>query len=286
VGKDAPFLLTGANVQIEMIALSKLVPYPGNPRLNDQAVEAVMRSLQAFGAQQPIVVDKNYVIIVGHTRHKAALKLGWTEFPVVVAHNMSEADAKAYRLADNKTASIAEWDPDRLPAELLALQGMNYDMSLLGWKPDELKELLALPAPAGEGGDEFDAAALEGPTRTQPGELWVLGGTHRLLVGDCTDAANTKRLMGDEKAFLMATDPPYGVDFSIAGHNPTAKNWGTIANDGVSELDLERLLGNVFKAWTPSMSEQASYYFWSAALEQGSLRFVQLRPLVSTFNLR
>ena len=110
-----------------------LTPYPGNPRLNDAGVDAVARSIQEFGFRQPIVVDEQGVIVVGHTRHKAALKLGLETVPVHVAIGLTEAQLRAYRIADNQTATLSEWDDGKLAMELLELSKMDYNLDLTGF---------------------------------------------------------------------------------------------------------------------------------------------------------
>src|SRR5436309_5238055 len=126
-----------------MRSLSSIRPYENTPRHNDAAVEAVAASIRSFGFRQPIVVDEQGVIVVGHTRYKAALKLGLETVPVHVAVGLSPAQARAYRLADNQTATLSQWDDDKLPLELMGLQEMDFDLSLTGFSPDELTELLA-----------------------------------------------------------------------------------------------------------------------------------------------
>src|ERR1700722_10466593 len=131
---------------VEMRPITSIRPYENNPRINEAAVDAVAASMKEFGCRQPIVVDEQGVIIVGHTRYRAALKLGWTEVPVHVAVGLTPAQARAYRIADNQTATLSQWDDDQLPLELMALQGMDFDLNLTGFSADELAELLA-PAP-------------------------------------------------------------------------------------------------------------------------------------------
>ena len=129
-------------MQIQMMKLSEIHPYEKNPRFNDGAVEAVANSIKEFGFQQPIVVDKDFVVVVGHTRLKAAEQLGLTEVPVVIAENLTPEQVQAYRIADNKTGEIAEWNYDLLPIELRDLQEKDFDLSLLGFDTDELDRLL------------------------------------------------------------------------------------------------------------------------------------------------
>ena len=129
-------------MKIEIRKLSDIKPYPGNPRQNDAAVDAVAESIRQFGFRQPIVVDAEGVIICGHTRYKAALKLGLEKVPVHVAKDLTPAQIKAYRIADNQTADLAAWDYELLPIELSDLQGMDFDLGLLGFSKDELAKLL------------------------------------------------------------------------------------------------------------------------------------------------
>src|SRR5438132_4614692 len=130
------------NMKVELWKISDIKPYPGNPRHNDAAIDAVAASLKAFGFRQPIVVDEQGVIIVGDTRYKAALKLGLEMVPVHVAVGLSAAQAKAYRIADNQTATMSQWDQDRLPLELAELQEMGFDLEMTGFSGDELLRLL------------------------------------------------------------------------------------------------------------------------------------------------
>src|SRR5271167_5277045 len=136
---------------VEQRPIDSLRPYENNPRLNDAAVDAVAASIKEFGFRQPIVVDEQSVIIVGHTRYKAALKLGLTEVPVHVAVGLSPAQAKAYRIADNQTATMSQWDDDKLPLELMALQEMGFDLNQTGFSADELLRLLGSETNDGQG---------------------------------------------------------------------------------------------------------------------------------------
>ncbi len=129
-------------MKIEQWELARITPYPGNPRQIDAAVDAVAESIRQFGFRQPIVVDTEGVIICGHTRYKAAQKLGLEKVPVHVAKDLSPEQIRAYRIADNKTAELATWDYELLPIELSALQGMDFDLGLLGFSQDELAKLL------------------------------------------------------------------------------------------------------------------------------------------------
>lgn len=199
-------------MQIETLPLTTITHYARNPRHNQGAISVVKASLQEYGWQQPIVVDKDHVIIVGHTRYLAAMELGWTEAPVHVAAHLTPAQAKAYRLMDNKSHERAEWDTDLLALEMEDLRGLDFDLSLTGF---DMAELDALAAPEGhpkEGDTEPQidrTEELREQWGVEPGQLWILG-EHRLLCGDSTKAEDVARVMGGDKADAVLTDPPYG----------------------------------------------------------------------------
>jgi DNA modification methylase len=205
--------------------ISTIHPYANNPRVNDPAVQAVAASIRAFGFRQPIVVDADGVIVVGHTRYKAALQLGLETVPVHVALGLSPAQLKAYRLADNQTATLARWDEERLPLELAQLQQQDIDLSLTGFSTEELMRLLE-PARV-EGFTDPDAVP-EPPDepKTQPGDLWILG-NHRLLCGDSGKWEDVDRLLDGATVHLVNTDPPYGVKLSPRSNNAIAAGFSS-----------------------------------------------------------
>jgi ParB-like chromosome segregation protein Spo0J len=164
-------------MKVEMWAIERVKPYDKNPRINDPGVDAVAASIKEFGFRQPIVVDEQNIIIVGHTRYKAALKLGLKMVPVHVAVGLSPAQAKAYRIADNQTASLSQWDDSLLPLELLGLQEMGYDLNLTGFSGDELLRLLdsqTNDAPQDPGPQLDRAAELQAKWKTESGQLWMI----------------------------------------------------------------------------------------------------------------
>jgi site-specific DNA-methyltransferase (adenine-specific) len=188
-------------MKIKMHPIKDIKPYGRNPRKNDGAVDAVAASIKEFGFRQPIVVDGKNVIIVGHTRYKAALKLGMKQVPVHVAEGLTQAQARAYRLADNKTNELAEWDKPVLADEL---SGIEIDMTQFGFD-----------APEVEGETDPDAVPpVPADPVTKTGDLYALG-DHRLLCGDSTKAEDVARVMGGAKADMVFTDPPYGI--SVVG---------------------------------------------------------------------
>ena len=161
-------------MKVELRDIETIKPYEQNPRINDQAVDAVATSIREFGFRQPIVVDEASVIIVGHTRWKAAKKLGLKKVPVHVATGLSPAQVKAYRLADNKSAEFAEWDMELLPIELVDLQTMDFDLDLTGFSDDDLAKLLNPSVKEGLTDPDDVPEPPEEPV-TQPGDLWLMG---------------------------------------------------------------------------------------------------------------
>ncbi|GIX04925.1 MAG: hypothetical protein KatS3mg114_0794 [Planctomycetaceae bacterium] len=284
--------MIASTMTIDTWPIDRLVPYDKNPRLNDDAVEAVARSIQEFGFRQPIVVDEDGVIIIGHTRLKAARKLGLSEVPVHVACGLSPDKIKALRIADNKTAEIAEWNLELLPIELSELQGMDFDLGLLGFDQDELAKLLDPGVQEGlTDPDEIPAPPDEATTK--PGDLWILG-EHRLLCGDSSKPADLDRLLDGQSIHLCNTDPPYNVkveprsnnaiaaglssfqgtthhqSMDVARHpeksKPTQKKLRAkdrpLANDFVSDDEFDRLLdawfGNIARVLVPGRG----FYIW------------------------
>ena len=219
-------------MKIEMRRLSEIKPYEKNPRVNDGAVDAVANSIREYGFRQPIVVDAEGVIIVGHTRWKAAQKLGLETVPVHVAVDLPPEKVKAYRLADNKLAEMAEWDMELLPIELSELRGMDIDLGMLGFAPDELEKLLGAGIHGNEGLTDPDAVP-DPPDAavTQPGDLWVLG-DHRLLCGDSSKAEDVDRLLGGARIHLVNTDPPYNVMVEPRSNNAIAAGLSSFAGYG------------------------------------------------------
>ena len=194
---------TPSDLPVTVVALADLTPYPKNPRhITPAAVNAVAESLDAFGWQQPLVIDPKRVIVAGHTRHQAALQLGWTHAPTVT---IAAKHARAYRLADNRSGEFSTWDLDVLPGELAALPTGQLD-ALPALDFDAIaKQPLA-------GQTDPDAIPEAPKPRTKLGDVWTLG-DNRLMCGDSTDAACVQELLDGATPALMVTDPPYGVEY-------------------------------------------------------------------------
>jgi DNA modification methylase len=298
-------------MQVELRDIDSIRPYDRNPRVNEDAVDAVAASLREFGFRQPIVVDNDGVIICGHTRWKAARKLGLAKVPVHVAQDLSPEQVKAYRIADNKTAELAEWDMDLLPIELKDLQAADYNLDLLGFDADELAKILD---PDGTQGltDPDDVPAPPDEAITRPGDLWILG-NHRLLCGDSGKAEDVDRLLDGARIHLVNTDPPYNVKLASRSNNAIAatgdrpigqqgmdrairgKTHATdrklrakdrpLVNDFISDEEFARLLrawfGNIARVLEPGHSA----YVWGGysniwnypnALRESQLYFSQM----------
>lgn len=227
-------------MKIVLRPLAEILPYEKNPRINDDAVDAVAASIKEFGFRQPIVVDSDGVIICGHTRWKAAQKLGLEKVPVHVATDLTPEQIKAYRIADNQTASLAEWNYDLLPIEIGELQAANYDLGLLGFDQDELAKLLGGDLQEGLT-DPDDVPAPPDEAITQPGDLWILG-DHRLLCGDSSKPEDLDRLLDGAVIHLVNTDPPYNVKVEPRSNNAIAAGNSSFANPNKhhQKFDLER----------------------------------------------
>jgi DNA modification methylase len=223
---------------VEQRDLASIRPYANNPRLNDAAVDAVAASIRAFGFRQPIVVDEDGVIVVGHTRYKAALKLGMTTVPVHVATGLSPAQVRAYRIADNQTATLSAWDEDKLPLELMALQQAGFSLDLTGFSADELLRLLETEPRQGLT-DPDDVPEPPDQATTRPGDLWVLG-DHRLLCGDSSNPDDVERLLDGAPVHLVNTDPPYNVRVEPRSNNAIAAGLSSFGTSHHQKLDLER----------------------------------------------
>ena len=194
---------------VEVWPIDKPKPYLRNARkIPEKAIAKVAKSLAEFGWKQPLVVDVEGVIVVGHTRLLAAKRLGWNEVPVVVATDLTPAQVKAYRLMDNRSHDETDWDLDILNLELNDLSLESIDMALTGFELPEIERALL------HGLDDATADACpEAPETpvTRLGDVWVMG-SHRLMCGDCTVAENVALVLDGSRPNLMVTDPPYGVN--------------------------------------------------------------------------
>lgn len=230
-------------MDVQTKKIGEIKPYEKNPRKNDEAVKYVAESIKAFGFKVPIVIDKDNVIVAGHTRYKAAKKLKLEEVPCIVADDLTEEQIKAFRLADNKVAEKAEWDFDLLSSELDNL--FDFDMTVFGFEdePEDDEEIEVHE-------DDFEAELPEEP-KAKLGDVYQLG-NHRLMCGDSTSITDVEKLMDGQKADLVFTDPPYGMKKESEG----------VENDN---LNFDELL-EFNKQWIPltfaSLKDNGSWYCW------------------------
>lgn len=220
-------------MRIETVPIEKVIPYARNPRNNKEAVAKVAGSIKEFGWQSFIVVDKDYVIAAGHTRYLAAQQLGMKEIPVKIADDLTPAQIKAYRIADNRTHEESEWNEELLIPELIEIRDMGYDLDLTGFDPDELEKLLA-----GDGieglTDEDEVPEVQESAISKPGDVWICG-NHRLLCGDATALDSIEKVMGGSLADMVFTDPPYNVNYGANMQDKERGKRSKIMNDNLGK---------------------------------------------------
>lgn len=239
------------------IALKDLKPYENNPRKNDDAVKYVAESIKEFGFKVPIVIDKNNVIVAGHTRYKAAKKLKMSEVPCIIADDLTDEQIKAFRLADNKVAEKAEWDFDLLNAELDDI--IDLDMELFGFEDalqDDAEEAVE---------DEFEVE-LPAEPKSKLGDIYQLG-NNRLMCGDSTVLEDVEKLMGGEQADMLLTDPPYNVNYE-----GKTKDKLKIKNDQMGNDNFRQFLTDAFSNADMVMNPGAVFYIWHADSEGYNFR--------------
>ena len=225
-------------MKIISVPIEDVIPYDRNPRHNDRVVDAVARSIQEFGFRQPIVVDDQGVIIVGHTRWKAAHKLGLMTVPVHVASELTPEQIRAYRIDDNKLGELADWDESLLAEELQELSALSMDLHLLGFTQEELDQLFGEETREGQT-DPDDIPEPPDAATTRPGDLWLLG-NHRLLCGDSANPEHVDWLLDGAKIQLINTDPPYNVRVEPRSNNAIAAGNSSFQRMHHQKTDLAR----------------------------------------------
>ena len=243
---------------LEKIPIEKLVPYARNARTHSKEQILQLRSsIREFGFINPCLIDKDYNIIAGHGRVLAAKEEGLTELPCVFVEHLTDAQKRAYILADNRLALNAGWDEEMLSVELSELEGADFDLDLLGFTDAELHKLLGNMETEE---DDFDlTAALEAASFVEPGDIWTVG-RHRLLCGDATQAEDVLRLMDGKKANLILTDPPYAVSYK-------SSSGLSIKNDNLKEEEFYDFLLSAFKNMLDVSEAGASAYIFHADTE-------------------
>ena len=221
-------------MNIETLPIDAVHEYDRNPRtINDAAIDAVAKSIEAFGFKVPILIDADGVIIAGHTRLRAARKLGLKEVPTIRADDLTPEQVKALRIADNKVATLTSWDMEILPLELADLKGVDFDLALLGFSTEDLS---AIMAPAGSEGltDPDDVPGAPDAATTVPGDIWVLG-NHRLMCGDSSKPEDLDRLLDGQPIHLVNTDPPYNVKVEPRSNNAIVAGLSSFALPGKAD---------------------------------------------------
>lgn len=232
-------------MKIETADINTIKPYENNPRkLKDSAIEKVAMSLKEYGFRQPIVVDKDRIIVVGHTRYRASKKLGFKEVPITIADNLTPEQINAYRIADNRTAEESEWDSELLAMEIKDLEAKDFKLDLLGFNEDQLNDILFEEKQGLTDEDEVPEAPEEPISKL--GDIWKLG-NHRVMCGDSIDYEDVHKLMNNKIADLVNTDPPYGVNYQ-SNMRTKSEKFDVIKNDD-KILDITPMIDKFSKGW-------------------------------------
>jgi len=247
--------------QMELVSITKLVPYANNARTHSpEQIMKLRSSLREFGFINPVIIDKDFGIIAGHGRVMAAKEEGIDEVPCVFVDYLTEAQKKAYILADNRMALDAGWDEEMLKIEIESLQGMDFDIGLVGFDDDELADLFAENDKTEIEDDDFDLNdALEKASFVEKGDIWMVG-RHRMMCGDATSAADVTLLMNGKKANLVLTDPPYNVAFE-------SSDGLSIKNDKMENEKFYEFLLASFKNMAEHLEKGGAAYVFHADTE-------------------
>ncbi|HEM5961491.1 TPA: site-specific DNA-methyltransferase [Streptococcus suis] len=245
-------------MQYYLANVSDLIPYIRNARTHSESqIAQIAASIKEFGFLSPILIAEDNTILAGHGRLAAARKLGLTKVPCVKESHLTETQRRAYIIADNKLSLNAGWDEDILAIELSELQGVDFDLDLLGFDEAELASIFEDEKEVKD--DDFDVEKeLEKPTFSKTGDIWTLG-RHRLICGDSTKEETYRILMEGKKANLVVTDPPYNVNYEGSA--------GKIKNDNMANDKFYNFLFNAFSNMEKVMADDASIYVFHADTE-------------------
>jgi len=247
-------------MKIEIVDISTIKPYENNPRkLTDSAIEKVAMSLKEYGFRQPIVVDKDNIIVAGHTRYRASKKLGLKNVPISVIDNLTPEQINAYRIADNRTAEESEWDNELLKMEIKELEAQDFKLDLLGFNEDQLNDLLFEEKQGLTDEDEVPETPEEPISKL--GDIWKLG-NHRVMCGDSTKQESYEKLCGETKVDLYLTDPPYNV-----AYEGKTKDKLTIQNDKQTDDEFIEFLSQAFRSADTVLKMGGSFYIWHSDSE-------------------
>ena len=251
---------TNTTTELQLIPIEKLVPYANNARTHSpEQIKKLRSSLREFGFINPVIIDRDYGVIAGHGRILAAQAEGLEKVPCVFADHLTEAQKKAYIIADNRMAMDAGWDEEMLRVEIEALQAADFDPLLTGFDEKELADLFNEKDDLVKD-DDFDlSTALEKAAFVERGDVWTVG-RHRLMCGDATNADDVTRLMNNKKANLIVTDPPYGVSFK-------SSSGLTIQNDSIKNEEFYSFLLAAFKNMADNLEKGGAAYVFHADTE-------------------
>jgi DNA modification methylase len=245
----------------QLVSTDKLIPYVNNARTHSpEQIKKLRSSLREFGFVNPVIIDREYNVIAGHGRLMAAKEEGITEVPCVYVDHLTDAQKKAYILADNRMALDAGWDEELLAVEMQELQDLGYDLSMTGFDEKELADLFSDGTGSDAKDDDFDlTAALEKAAFVERGDIWTIG-RHRLMCGDATSDDDVSALMNGVKANLILTDPPYGVSFK-------SSSGLTIQNDSMKNEEFYYFLLSAFKCMAAHLEKGGAAYVFHADTE-------------------
>lgn len=257
----------GKITDFERVPVEKLKPYKNNAKMHsEEQVKAIARSIEEFGFLSPCLIDREYNLIAGHGRVMACKELGITEVPCVFAEGLTDAQRRAYILADNRLTEMGAWDQEKVSKELNDLFSEGFDIELTGFSFDDINdEDLQFT----EDMTSMPEIVEEEEPKTKTGQIWRLG-NHRLMCGDSTSAEDMQRLMGGEQADLVVTDPPYNVDYSqkveLLAEYGMQENVRKIENDDMPEEDFIEFMGLAVQNMKNALREGGAFYMWYASV--------------------
>lgn len=247
--------------EMNLVDIDKLIPYVNNARTHSkEQINKLRASIREFGFINPVIIDRDYNVIAGHGRIMASKEEGIDKVPCVFVDYLTDAQKKAYILADNRMALDADWDEELLKVEIESLQGADFDLNLTGFDEAELMDIFGDDNQSRAKDDDFDlTAALEKASFVEKGDVWTVG-RHRLMCGDATSSEDVSTLMGKTKANLILTDPPYGVSFK-------SSSGLTIQNDSMKNEEFYNFLLASFKCMAEHLENGGSAYVFHADTE-------------------
>ena len=247
--------------EMNLVDIDKLIPYVNNARTHSkEQINKLRASIREFGFINPVIIDRDYNVIAGHGRIMASKEEGIDKVPCVFVDYLTDTQKKAYILADNRMALDADWDEELLKVEIESLQGADFDLNLTGFDEAELMDIFGDDNQSHAKDDDFDlTAALEKASFVEKGDVWTVG-RHRLMCGDATSSEDVSTLMGNTKANLILTDPPYGVSFK-------SSSGLTIQNDSMKNEEFYNFLLASFKCMAEHLENGGSAYVFHADTE-------------------